>query len=115
MSWARKWRRPEICWTLPKRLKIQHSIMLTNILQSLFAYKASANSELFSLLGTLPPSQAHQLQACIRTLNHIYVVDRIFRAHLCEEPCPFDATNTPATPALGDLYRDVEATDALGI
>jgi len=87
-------------------------MMSSNTLQSLFAYKAWANSELFSLLATLPPGQADPLQACIRTLNHIYVVDRIFRAHLCEEPGPFEATNTQATPALGDLCRDVEATDA---
>jgi uncharacterized damage-inducible protein DinB len=86
--------------------------MAIGTLQSLLAYKAWANSELFALLKTLPPSRAEQLHACIRTLNHIYVVDRIFRAHLSREPRPFDATNTIDTPSLTQLYRDVEETDA---
>ena len=81
-------------------------------LQTLFAYKAWANSELFSLLTTLSPGQSEQLHICIRTLNHIYVVDRVFRAHLIGEPRPFDGTNTKETPSLSQLHSDVEATDA---
>lgn len=85
--------------------------MSLTTLRSLFAYKAWANSELFSLLATVPPSQGEQLHTCIRTLNHVYVVDRIFRARLSGEPRPFDATNTKDTPSLGQLHSDVEATD----
>jgi len=86
--------------------------MSTETLKSLFGYKSWANSELFSLLATLPPEHSEQLHTCIRTLNHIYVVDRIFRAHLGGESRPFDATNTKATPSLEQLRTDVEATDA---
>jgi uncharacterized damage-inducible protein DinB len=86
--------------------------MSVTTLKTLFAYKAWANSELFALLPTLPPSHAEQLNTCIRTLNHIYVVDRIFRAHLSAEPRPFDATNTKQTPSLSQLHSDVEVTDA---
>ena len=86
--------------------------MSTQTLKSLFAYKSWANKELFTLLATLPPEQGDSLHTCIRTLNHIHVVDRIFRAHLSGEPRPFDATNTKATPTLGQLRSDVEATDA---
>lgn len=86
--------------------------MSLSTLQSLFAYKAWANTELFALLAALPSNQAEQLHACIRTLNHIYVVDRIFRSHLSGEPCPFDATNTKDTPSLSQLHGDVKATDA---
>jgi uncharacterized damage-inducible protein DinB len=86
--------------------------MSVDTLKSLFAYKAWANAELFALLGTLPSGLADQLHGCIRTLNHIYVVDRIFRAHLGGEPRPFDATNTKDTPSLGQLRSDAEATDA---
>jgi len=86
--------------------------MSLTALKSLFAYKAWANSELFALLATLPPSQAEPLHTCIRTLNHIYIVDRIFRAHLSGEPRPFEATNTKDTPSIAQLHRDVEATDA---
>ena len=86
--------------------------MSLTTLKSLFTYKAWANSELFALLARLPPSTAEQLHTCLRTLNHIYVVDRIFRAHLCGEPRPFDATNTKETPTLGQLATEVAATDA---
>ena len=81
-------------------------------LKSLFGYKTRADRELFSLLATLSTEHADGLHTCIRTLNHIHVVDRIFRAHLAAEPRPFDATNTKETPTLGQLQADVAATDA---
>jgi uncharacterized damage-inducible protein DinB len=85
--------------------------MSTETLKSLFAYKAWANRELFAALASLPPGHAEPLHTCVRTLNHIYVVDRLFRARLGGEPTPFDATNTKDTPALAQLRADVEATD----
>ncbi len=86
--------------------------MSIETLKSLFGYKSWANSELFSLLATLPPEHSEQLHTCIRTLNHIYVVDRIFRAHLSGEPRPFDETNTKATLTLEQLRSEVEVTDS---
>lgn len=86
--------------------------MSIKTLISLFGHKAWANSELFALLSTLPEGHADELHTCIRTLNHIYVVDRLFRARLSGEPSPFEATNTKVTPSLGQLREDVEATDA---
>lgn len=86
--------------------------MSLTTLQSLFAYKAWANGELFALLATLPPTRAEPLHTCIRTLNHIHVVDRLFRAYLGGEPPPFNATNTKETPSLSALRADVEAVDA---
>jgi len=86
--------------------------MSTTTLRSLFGYKSWANQELFGMLAELPQGHAEQLHTCIRTLNHIYVVDRIFRAHLSDEPRPFDATNTKSTPTLAQLQSAVAATDA---
>lgn len=86
--------------------------MSSTTLKSLFSYKSWADSELFALLATLPPDHADQLHTCIRTLNHIHVVDRIFRAHLSAEPRPLAATNTKGTPTLAQLQADVAATDA---
>ena len=86
--------------------------MSTDTLKSLFCYKSWANSELFSLLATLPLEHSEQIHTCIRTLNHIYVVDNIFRAHLSAESSPFDATNTTETPTLEQLRTVVVATDA---
>ena len=86
--------------------------MSTDTLKSLFAYKAWANRELFALLASLPPEHTEPLHTCTRTLNHIHVVDRLFRARLSAEPQPFEATNTKDTPTLAQLRADVEATDA---
>lgn len=86
--------------------------MSTATLRSLFGYKSWANRELFALLGDLPLEHADQLHTCIRTLNHIYVVDRIFKAHLSGEAKPFEATNTKSTPTLAQLQSEVAATDA---
>jgi uncharacterized damage-inducible protein DinB len=81
-------------------------------LKTLFGYKSWANSELFALLASLPQEHAEPLQSCIRALNHIYIVDRIFRAHLSGEQRPFDATNAQTTPSLDQLQADAAATDA---
>lgn len=81
-------------------------------LSSLFGHKAWANAELFSVLAALPEAHAEQRHTCLRTLNHIHVVDNIFRAHLSAEPSLFDATNTKTTPSVGQLREAVEATDA---
>lgn len=86
--------------------------MAIPVLQSLFAYKAWANAELFAALADLPADHAETLRACLRTLNHIYVVDRIFRAHLSGEARPYEATNTPQIPPLDALRDEVAATDA---
>ena len=87
--------------------------MSCSTLVTLFGHKAWANQELFATLASLKSeTPAESLHTCIRTLNHIHVVDRIFRAHLAGEPRPFDATNTPATPTLAQLHADVQATDA---
>ena len=87
-------------------------IMQSTTLTSLFGYKAWANEELFAVLASLPEQHAEQVRFCIRVLNHIYVVDRIFRAHLSGEPRPFDSTGTKDTPELDQLRREVAATDA---
>lgn len=86
-------------------------------LQSLFAQKAWANGELFNLLATLS-GDAHgaalhtATHTAIRTLNHIYVVDRIFQAHLQGQAHGYTATNTEATPTLDALHFDVAELDA---
>ncbi|MGY4514797.1 DinB family protein [Lysobacter sp. HA18] len=80
-------------------------------LGSLFSFKAWADAESLAALAALPPMHAEQLHASLRTLNHVHVVDRLFRARLSGEMPPFDATNTTSTPWLDELRRDIEATD----
>ena len=81
-------------------------------LQSLFAQKSWANNELFHVLATVTSGEhAGAVRGAVRTLNHIYVVDRIFRAHLLGEKHGYAATNTERTPDLGELQFAVAETD----
>jgi uncharacterized damage-inducible protein DinB len=82
-----------------------------NPIQSLFAQKAWANSDLFNLLSTLPAQHTSAIHTATRTLNHIFVVDRIFQAHLQGKEHGYTATNTQATPELGELQFSVAETD----
>jgi uncharacterized damage-inducible protein DinB len=84
-----------------------------NTLQSLLAQKSWSNNELFNLLATLPADRhAAAIHSAVRTLNHIYVVDRIFQANLLGTQHGFAATNTEETPELGELQFSVSETDA---
>ena len=84
-----------------------------NTIQSLFAQKSWANHELFNQLSTVNAAlHAQALHGAIRTLNHIYLVDCIFQAHLLGEQHNYTATNTETTPELGDLQFSVAEIDA---
>jgi uncharacterized damage-inducible protein DinB len=85
--------------------------MSAKTLLSLFKYKAWADAELLTLLAVLPASYGEQLHTCLRTLNHIRVVDALFRSRLAGEPAPFDATNPSTTPSLEELRQALEASD----
>lgn len=81
-------------------------------LVSLFAQKTWANSELFNVVASAASSENAQLiHPAVRTLNHIYVVDCIFRAHLLGEAHGYTATNTDETPEIGELQFAVAQTD----
>jgi len=82
------------------------------LLKTLFAQKTWANAELYDCMTSVDPVQhAEPLHAAIRMLNHIYVVDRIFRAHLLGEPHGYTQANTEETPLLGELHFAVAETD----
>ena len=83
-----------------------------NTIKSLFAHKTWANNELFNLLATVDiEAHAQPVHAAIRTLNHIYVVDRIFQAHLQGKQHKHSATNTDITPELSYLQFNVAECD----
>lgn len=83
-----------------------------NTLASLFTYKSWANNQLFNMLATVTAADhAATVHAAIRMLNHIYVVDRIFQAHLQGEPHGYATTNTDETPELGELQFAVAECD----
>jgi uncharacterized damage-inducible protein DinB len=82
------------------------------ILQSLFHYKACVNEKILAELAKIDPD-THQSErhAAIRLLNHIYVVDRIFAAHLSGERHTYTATNTPETPSFEVLRFGMTESD----
>jgi uncharacterized damage-inducible protein DinB len=85
----------------------------STLLLSLFKYKAWANDELFAEIGKMDPlAQQAERHAAIRILNHVYVVDRIFAAHLCGATHSYAATNTRDTPTLEELQAKVALSDA---
>lgn len=82
-------------------------------LATLFAQKSWANTELFNALAAVPlEAHAEAVTTAARTLNHIYVVDQIFQAHLSGRKHQYNATNTKETPELGELQFAVAESDA---
>lgn len=86
--------------------------MTQKILSTLFAQKSWANRELFDVVASVTAAEhTAARETATRTLNHIYIVDEIFRAHLMAEKHSYTATNTPETPDLGELHFAVAETD----
>ena len=84
----------------------------STLLQSLFRHKAWANEELYAKLAKVDTTgHAAERHAAIRVLNHVYVVDRIFAAHLTGAAHGYTATNTTETPTLDVLCDAVAASD----
>lgn len=82
------------------------------LLRSLFRYQAWANKELLAVMAGLDPDRhGAERHTAIRRINHAYVVNRIFAAHLIGKPHGFAADNTPETPDLEDLRADLAASD----
>lgn len=81
-------------------------------MESQFRYKAWANAQLIDALSLIDATRyAESWRMAIRLLNHTYVVDRIFAAHLVGEEHSYESTNTPETPTLEQLGQDIEKSD----
>ncbi len=83
------------------------------VFKSLFAQKAWANGELFSVLASVDTTaNAAEIHSAVRVLNHVFVVDSIFQAHLKGEAHSFEGTNTKETPTPQSLLADVQVLDS---
>lgn len=92
-------------------------MITTDTARMLTRYKAWANDIVYAAVADLPEGEALRprptvFKNMVHTLNHLYVVDRIFQAHLERRDHGYTARNTPATPPLDELWRDVKALDA---
>lgn len=85
-------------------------------LQTLTRYNAWADEVVFAALRALPAGEATKKRPTrfgnmVHTLNHVYVIDLIFQAHLEGRPHGFTARNTPAPPPLEELWGSVRDID----
>jgi uncharacterized damage-inducible protein DinB len=89
---------------------------LTETVKKLTGYKAWANEIMFSAVNSLPEGEATKdrktrFKNMVYTLNHVYVIDCIFKAHLEIKPHPYTARNTETHPPLEELWQAVKIID----
>ena len=78
--------------------------------RTLTRYNAWANGLIFDAVAALPEGEATKprpsvFRNMVHTLNHYYVIDRIFQAHLEGRSHGYSARNTPEHPPLAELWR----------
>ena len=79
-------------------------------------YNAWANRLIFDAVAKLPAEEAVKpreslFRNMVHTLNHNYVIDRIFQAHLEGREHGYMARNTQDHPALAELWTAQQAVD----
>jgi uncharacterized damage-inducible protein DinB len=79
-------------------------------------YNAWANEVIFKAVAALPEGEAVKprpsiFKNMVHTLNHNYVIDRIFQAHLTGERHSYTARNTADHPPLDELWRAQQDID----
>lgn len=79
-------------------------------------YNAWANKLIFEAVAALPAGEATRERATlfksiVHTLNHNYVIDRIFQAHLEGREHGYAARNTADSPMLEELRAAQESID----
>ena len=84
--------------------------------RTLTRYMAWANDKIYDAVASLPEGEATKpgrsvFKNIVHTLNHVYVIDLIFQAHLEGREHGFTARNTPGHPPLPDLRHKQGAID----
>ena len=88
-----------------------------NDARTLTRYNAWANERLFAAVAALPEGEATRprrsvFRSMVHTLNHNYVIDRIFQAHLEGRDHGYKARNTEDHPPLAELWKAQQEIDA---
>ncbi len=89
---------------------------MKSTLQILTRYNAWANKTIFDAVQALPEGEASKerptlFKTMINTLNHLYVVDLIWRAHIEQRSHDIRALNAVLYADLADLRRAQQAID----
>ena len=79
-------------------------------------YNSWANRLIFDAVAGLPEGEAAKerkslFRNMVHTLNHNYVIDRIWQAHLEGREHGYSARNTPDHPPLAELWRQQQEID----
>ena len=82
-------------------------------LRTLMRYKAWANELVFAAAAKLPEAELTAPRkivfgSLLRTLNHVYAMDEVWRAHLEARPHGYATRNPEVCPSLAEL-RDAQA------
>ena len=90
--------------------------MQRNDARTLTRYNAWANELIFAAVAALPEGEAVKprrsvFRNMVHTLNHNFVIDRIFQAHLEGRSHGYGARNTPDPPPLAELWRAQQELD----
>ena len=90
-------------------ITLQSARMLTR-------YNSWANQLIFEAVAALPGGEATKqrptlFKNMVHTLNHNYVIDLIWQAHLEGREHGFTARNTPEHPPLAELWRKQQTLD----
>ena len=88
-----------------------------NTIRMLARYKAWANTLTYTAVSELPPGEAvrerkTRYRNIVHTLNHVYVIDAVFKAHLLGREHGYHARNTPEHPPLAELWDAARTLDA---
>jgi uncharacterized damage-inducible protein DinB len=84
--------------------------------RTLTRYNAWANKLIFDAVARLPEGEATKprqtlFRNCVHTLNHNYVIDRIFQGHLEGREHGYSARNTSDHPPLDELWHAQKDVD----
>lgn len=91
--------------------------MDVNDAQTTARYCQWSNRLMFDAVAALPAEETAKprpslFKNMVHTLNHIYVIDRIWQAHLEGRDHGYAARNTPDHPPLPELWRQQQEVDA---
>ena len=89
----------------------------TRAARMLARYNAWANNLMFEAVAALPKGEAVRerkslFRNMVHTLNHIYIIDRIWQAHLEGRDHGYTARNTRDHPPLAELWQLQREVDA---
>lgn len=85
-------------------------------LLTLTKYKNWANEITFSSVNSLPEGEATKKRTTrfgnmVHTLNHVYVIDDVFKCHLLSKPHGYQSRNTENCPSLLELWEKQKDID----